>query len=34
MCYCEALEVGVLCDVCEAEFFGTPVEEIELNEVW
>ena len=33
-CYCDALEVGILCAVCEQEFFGIEIEEIELNEVW
>lgn len=33
-CYCDALEPGILCQVCETEFFGTDIEEIELNEVW
>ncbi len=33
-CYCEALEVGILCQYCEQEYFGIEVEEIELNEVW
>lgn len=34
MCYCDALEVGIICQECENEFFGTPVEVIELDEVW
>lgn len=33
-CYCDALEVGILCAVCEQEFFGIEIEEIELDEVW
>lgn len=33
-CYCDALEPGILCQVCESEFFGTEIEVIELNEVW
>ena len=33
-CYCDALEVGILCAVCEQEYFGQEIEEIELNEVW
>jgi hypothetical protein len=33
-CYCEALEAGIICQVCEEEFFGIEVEEIELSEVW
>ena len=33
-CYCDALPVGILCQVCESEFFGIEIEEIELDEVW
>ena len=33
-CYCDALEDGIICATCEAEFFGIEVEEMELNEVW
>jgi hypothetical protein len=33
-CYCDALEPGILCQVCENMFFGSEIEEIELNEVW
>ena len=33
-CYCEALEPGIICSVCEKEFFGVEIEEIELDEVW
>lgn len=33
-CYCDALEVGILCATCETEFFGFEIEEIELDEVW
>jgi hypothetical protein len=33
-CFCEALEPGIICSVCEQEFFGIEIEEIELDEVW
>jgi hypothetical protein len=33
-CYCDALEDGIICPVCEQMFFGVEVEEIELDEVW
>lgn len=33
-CYCDALEDGILCPVCEAEFFGTEIQVMELDEVW
>ena len=33
-CYCESTPAGIICDVCESEFFGTPVEVVELKEVW
>jgi hypothetical protein len=33
-CYCDALEDGIICPVCEEMFFGIEVEEIELDEVW
>lgn len=33
-CYCDALEPGVICQVCEQEFFGIEIPEFELDEVW
>lgn len=34
MCYCDALEPGILCAECEREFFGVEIEEMELSETW